>query len=210
MQEPHQPLTSFEAQRTLKELWANQLGERIKQYTYVSLMIVGAVLLLIIVFIPALILLLSILLFVVIRKGIERVRRSKNKTVYQQPEDSPDQAVEEPDIQYSLSNESDRPVRFKLSRREADQPWLLLLSKEFLKGIAKIDRKLQGRILDAVSDIVSNPMTPKGNTIKALTGNEAGKWRYRIGDFRVIYQPDIEAHVVEIITFVERGAAYSA
>jgi mRNA-degrading endonuclease RelE of RelBE toxin-antitoxin system len=210
MQEPQQPLTSFEAQRTLEELWANQLGERIKQYTYVTLLIVGVILLLIIVFIPAVILLLLVLLAVGVRKGIERIKRGKHKTGYQQSEASADLVVEESAVRYSLSNESVHQFKLNRSKHKADQPWLLALSKEFLKDVAEIDRKLQGRILNAVSDIVSNPMTPKGNTIKALTGNEAGKWRYRIGDFRVIYKPDTEAHVVEIITFVERGAAYSA
>ena len=43
--------------------------------------------------------------------------------------------------------------------------------------------------------MAQNPITPRGNTIKALKGWE-NLWRYRLGDYRLIYSADRERQVV--------------
>lgn len=44
--------------------------------------------------------------------------------------------------------------------------------------------------------------------IKALKGDLAGYYRYRIGDYRVIYSVEEELVQVLVITIVHRGEAY--
>ena len=44
--------------------------------------------------------------------------------------------------------------------------------------------------------------------IKRLTGNLAGRWRYRIGDWRVIYRVTESPPRVTILMIVPRGSAY--
>ncbi len=87
--------------------------------------------------------------------------------------------------------------------------WLVAMSEEFIRAIRKIDRKLQGRILEAISSICREPLTAKGNTVKPLTGERRGLWRYRIGNFRLIYQPDSATHQVVLLSFASRGKAYN-
>ncbi len=86
--------------------------------------------------------------------------------------------------------------------------WLVALTKEFMKSIAQIDRKLQGRILEALGDIAHDPVTVKGDTMKPLSHEFAGLWRYRLGDFRLIYQPLPTKRHVLLLALAPRGAAY--
>jgi mRNA interferase RelE/StbE len=86
--------------------------------------------------------------------------------------------------------------------------WLVALTREFMKSIAQIDRKLQGRILEALGDIAQDPITVKGDTIKPLSHEFAGLWRYRLGDFRLIYQPLPGKRHVLLLALAPRGSAY--
>jgi len=63
-------------------------------------------------------------------------------------------------------------------------------------------------MLEAIADIVGSPLTKRGDTVKPLTGVLKGKWRYRIGDFRIIYYPDEQAKKVSLLAFLPRGNAY--
>ncbi|HUW95203.1 MAG TPA: type II toxin-antitoxin system RelE/ParE family toxin [Anaerolineae bacterium] len=101
-------------------------------------------------------------------------------------------------------------VRYRWFRRPPVPPsWDLGFTSEFSKAIANIDRKLQGRVLQALDYISSKPTVPRGNTVKPLSGEYEGLWRYRIGDYRLIYRPDTDNARVVLITVVSRGSAYA-
>jgi mRNA-degrading endonuclease RelE of RelBE toxin-antitoxin system len=87
-------------------------------------------------------------------------------------------------------------------------PWYLGWSSSFRKAVDKIDRTIQGRILEALSDIAENPVMIRGDTIKPLTGELKGCWRYRIGAFRLIYTPDQSTGNITLLAFEARGSAY--
>jgi len=86
--------------------------------------------------------------------------------------------------------------------------WYIGMSNEFIRAIQGIDRKLQGRILEAISHISSEPTTPKGDTVKPLTSDLKGLWRYRIGDFRLVYYPDSDGRRVVLVRFSSRSGVY--
>ena len=47
-----------------------------------------------------------------------------------------------------------------------------------------------------------------GNNIKKLKGNYAGLYRYRLGDYRLIYSIDEEEQIVFMLHAVQRKDAY--
>jgi len=47
-----------------------------------------------------------------------------------------------------------------------------------------------------------------GNNIKKLKGNYAGLYRYRLGDYRLIYSIDEEEQIVFMLHVVQRKDAY--
>ena len=120
-----------------------------------------------------------------------------------------------PEIYYSftranlnLDEDYDQESQPLFSRAPPD--WYIGFSHEFVKSIAKIDRKKQGRILEALGKIASAPTEVSGDTIKPLTGDLAGLWRCRMGDDRLIYFPDIQSKKVVLISFGSRGDAYQS
>ena len=88
--------------------------------------------------------------------------------------------------------------------------WNVGMTVEFVKDIHNIDRKLQGRILEAIRTVMLEPMTCKGDTIKPLTADLKNLWRYRIGDYRLIYRPDVEEKNIVLVSFLSRGDSYSS
>jgi mRNA-degrading endonuclease RelE of RelBE toxin-antitoxin system len=88
-------------------------------------------------------------------------------------------------------------------------PWFIGMSSAFSKDISKIDRKLQGRILEALLDITNNPIELRGDTVKPLAGDLKGCWRYRVADHRIIYSPDKTTGDITLLAFASRGSAYA-
>jgi len=82
------------------------------------------------------------------------------------------------------------------------------MAKGFIDEIRSIDRKLQGRILEALSAISLDPMTPVGDTVKPLKGDLSRCWRYRIGDFRLVYLPDPATGNITLLSFSSRSSIY--
>lgn len=77
-----------------------------------------------------------------------------------------------------------------------------------MKSTMKIDRKLQGRILEALGEIAQDTVTVKGDTMKPLSHEQNGLWCYRLGDFRLIYQPVPGKRHILLLALAPRGAAY--
>ncbi len=55
-----------------------------------------------------------------------------------------------------------------------EAPSYIAMSDECIKTIRAIDRKLQGRILEAISYLSRKRTEPKGDTVKPLTGDLKG------------------------------------
>ena len=64
------------------------------------------------------------------------------------------------------------------------------------------------RVANAIVEICNDPVTPRGTRIKRLTGNMDGYWRYRLGDFRLVYRPDVECLTVYCYRLAPRGGVY--
>lgn len=63
--------------------------------------------------------------------------------------------------------------------------WTVEISPFAQKQLAKLDRPAAARIIDWLDDRIEGCKNPR-HFGEALTGDLAGLWRYRIGDFRVI------------------------
>ena len=89
-----------------------------------------------------------------------------------------------------------------------EEKWLFSMSAQFISDVVCIDRKLQGRILEALTDLSNEPLQPRGDTVKPLTGEKKHLWRYRLGNFRIVYLPDAIERCVTLISFAPRGKVY--
>jgi mRNA-degrading endonuclease RelE of RelBE toxin-antitoxin system len=87
--------------------------------------------------------------------------------------------------------------------------WLTGWSKKFADAVCQTDRKRQGRIFEAIVQLADNPVTPQGDTVKPLTEGKKGYWRLRVGDFRLIYFPDVATRRITFVACEPRGSAYA-
>lgn len=108
------------------------------------------------------------------------------------------------DFLKSLWDPTYEPPQYSLGEPD----WLVGMTAGFLKDVASIDRKLQGRILDAISQIIRAPTTSRGDTVKPLGGQMKGLWRYRLGDYRLLYRPVEGTHQINLMAFSARGQTY--
>lgn len=109
---------------------------------------------------------------------------------------------------FTQSLQDDYNPRPRVSAQHKSPDWYIGFSNEFMKSITKIDRKKQGRILEAIGRIAEAPLEAHGDTIKPLTADLSGLWRCRLGDDRLIYFPDKGTKKVTLISFSSRGDAY--
>ena len=84
--------------------------------------------------------------------------------------------------------------------------WEIVLTKPAEKIYDKSSKDITRRFDSCFEDLEKNPLY--GNNIKSLTGQLRGLFRYRVGDWRVIYRLLKEKKVVEIVAILPRGDAY--
>jgi mRNA-degrading endonuclease RelE of RelBE toxin-antitoxin system len=125
---------------------------------------------------------------------------------------NPQPLIREEGIRYSIATAPGADVRLALKRPsplpKRPPPWFVGMSSSFSKDVAKIDRTLQGRILEALLDIANNPMELRGDTVKPLAGDLKGCWRYRVASHRIIYSPDKTTGDITLLAFSPRSSAY--
>lgn len=82
----------------------------------------------------------------------------------------------------------------------------VVLSQRARRFFERSDAPLQRR-LDRCFDQLK--LTPRHHSnVKALTGELGGFFRYRVGDYRVVYAIDESTRAVEVIIIAHRSQAY--
>lgn len=88
------------------------------------------------------------------------------------------------------------------------EEWGFHITVDFRKAVRDLDKSMRGRVLDAITEICQDPMRVRGDTIKPLSGEFAGCWRYRLGDYRLVYLPVVDVRRIDLITIGGRGSVY--
>ncbi len=74
------------------------------------------------------------------------------------------------------------------------------------KAFDALPAREKPRILEALRELSLDPL--RGPSIKKLEGRRQGYYRYRQGDYRILFEVLTEAHKVRVIGIVQRGGAY--
>jgi len=71
--------------------------------------------------------------------------------------------------------------------------------------LKKLDKELARKIIDRIKTyLVQDPV----NIGKPLDGQFSGQWKYRYGDYRVIYVVDMEAQLMKVLRIRHRKLVY--
>jgi mRNA interferase RelE/StbE len=82
----------------------------------------------------------------------------------------------------------------------------VVLSPEALDFYTNADAPLAGKLNRCFAQLKQNPRSHSNS--KRLKGRLAGLWRYRVGDWRVVYRIDDEQDRVVILAIAHRREAY--
>jgi mRNA interferase RelE/StbE len=85
--------------------------------------------------------------------------------------------------------------------------WKVEFDPRALADLGKLDRLAQRRILKFLQGRVGERADPR-ELGKALTGEKAGFWRYRIGDYRAVCFLDDRREVAKVMRVAHRKDVY--
>ncbi|MHC9596089.1 type II toxin-antitoxin system RelE family toxin [Corynebacterium diphtheriae] len=84
--------------------------------------------------------------------------------------------------------------------------WAIEFSPRAAKELRKLDRPVQKRIVAYLREISTLPNPQMRG--KALTGNWAGFWRWRVGDYRLIVAIEDDRVVIVVVSIGHRSQVY--
>lgn len=84
--------------------------------------------------------------------------------------------------------------------------WTIKFTAKADKDFAKLEKAMQKRVIAKLEEIakLENPR----NVGKALTGNLAGLWRYRVGDYRLVCDIRKAEIVIVVVDVNHRSKVY--
>jgi mRNA interferase RelE/StbE len=75
------------------------------------------------------------------------------------------------------------------------------------RQLKRLDPQISRRILGFMRELVESEKDPRAIG-KALTGELAGLWRYRLGDYRIVCEIEDKKLLVTVIKAGHRGEVY--
>ncbi|MDF0541797.1 type II toxin-antitoxin system RelE/ParE family toxin [Sphingobium sp. H39-3-25] len=85
--------------------------------------------------------------------------------------------------------------------------WTVEFLPEAVKELKKLDRTAAARIIRTLEERIAVLDDPR-TLGSALTGDHAGYWRWRIGDYRVVAQIEDERIVILVVRVGHRREVY--
>lgn len=85
--------------------------------------------------------------------------------------------------------------------------WVVEFSDDAKRDLKKLNKQIQQRITTFLVDRVQSEDNPRA-TGKALQGQLAGYWRYRVGDYRLICQIKDGELIILVIEIGHRKEIY--
>jgi mRNA interferase RelE/StbE len=89
----------------------------------------------------------------------------------------------------------------------AEPAYSVIIEERAKKELSKLGRDVQGQILNYLYKRIDGNTNPR-RFGKALSHNKAGKWRYRVGDYRIICEISDKELVVLAIAVGHRREIY--
>lgn len=84
--------------------------------------------------------------------------------------------------------------------------WRIEIDKGVQRDMRKLDKQTAKRITSKLREI--STLDDPRSTGKALVGNMAGLWRYRVGDYRIICEIEDDVLLVLVVDVAHRSEVY--
>lgn len=84
--------------------------------------------------------------------------------------------------------------------------WDVRVSDRAARALKKLDKQVARRVTAELREVAA--LDDPRSRGKALTGNLAGLWRYRVGDYRVVVSIEDDVLVVLVVDVAHRREVY--
>lgn len=84
--------------------------------------------------------------------------------------------------------------------------WTIEVSEKAVRALRKMDKQVARRIRDELAEIAK--LEDPRSRGKALVGNLAGLWRYRVGDYRIVCDIEDGVLVILVVDVAHRREVY--
>lgn len=85
--------------------------------------------------------------------------------------------------------------------------WTITHKQSYDLDLIELPRDLQRAFINGLAELMADPVTPRGDTIKKLKG-WSNVYRLRKGDFRLIYAADVKSQMVQLLAVGSRANVY--
>ena len=86
--------------------------------------------------------------------------------------------------------------------------WRIDVKPSAEKQYLKLDRTTRRRLRASLRDIENSERPLRHPRVRPLTGRLRGRYRVRVGNWRVLLRPDRESRVLHVYAILPRGGAY--
>lgn len=83
--------------------------------------------------------------------------------------------------------------------------WTVVVPAGVAKTLEKLDKPVRLRLIELIDSLETGNPRDKG---KGLTANQAGKWRYRVGDYRLIVDIADQILTITLVKVAHRSKVY--
>ena len=88
-----------------------------------------------------------------------------------------------------------------------NKKWTVEISDVALKSLKKLDKQTVALIFGYIEKRIANCEDPRSFG-KPLVANHSGKWRYRVGDYRILCMIEDDRVVITVIEIGHRKDIY--
>lgn len=85
--------------------------------------------------------------------------------------------------------------------------WTITQKPSFLTDFVDLNKDLQHSVTRGLKQLENDAITPRGDTLKKMKGYD-NVYRYRLGDFRMVYAADLNSKMVQLLAIGPRGRIY--
>jgi mRNA interferase RelE/StbE len=89
-----------------------------------------------------------------------------------------------------------------------EKSWTVELSRSSLKSIEKLNKFARKRILDRLEELGNQENPLRHKDVRPLEGKLDGFYRFRIGEYRLIFELDPIQRRLGVLAVFPRGAGY--
>ena len=86
--------------------------------------------------------------------------------------------------------------------------WTIEIKPTAVKSYKKLDKQIKQRIKKALNELKDSDNPLKSANTKMLSGKLKGDYRLRIGNYRILFTPDIEEKMLYVYAILSREGAY--